>query len=91
LEALRRTLDLIRFGHVQKDEGDKSHPSTQERIAFLKERYLKEVYNGEGQSEKISRDFDGAMLQRKTLMYLWNLIKDRFPKEQGDKLHRIWV
>jgi hypothetical protein len=90
LEALRRTLDLVRYGQVQEDEGDKSHPPIQERLAFLKERYRQEVYNGTSEGEEINLEVEGALLQSNTLRHLWNLIHDRFPKKQGDKLHPIW-
>ena len=91
-ELIRQTYDIVSFGAVQKDDGDEWHPPIQERMAFLKDRYIKNI-NADGSNDpKINLEIDGAFVPSRTLQFLWELCQDRFlnANRQGRKPHAIW-
>ena len=91
-ELIRQAYDIVSFGMVQKDDGDGGHPPIQQRMAFLKDRYI-EYINAEGSNgPKINLDIDGAFAPSRTLQFLWKRCQDRFLKanRQGQKPHAIW-
>ena len=87
-EVLRKALDIVRSGEVQEDAGSETHPPTLQRIAVLKELYLKHAIGGGSEPMAIK----GALAPSESLELLWNRIQQRFLKvhHAGKKLHPIW-
>lgn len=87
LEIIRRTLDIIRHGAVQKDAGSASHPPIIARLENLRRLYLQHV-----SSTNDENSIRPALAPARTLEYVWERVaKDKTAEwRSGRPPHAIW-
>jgi hypothetical protein len=87
LEIIRRTLDIVRYGAVQKDAGSASHPPFMSRLENLRRLYLEHV-----SSTNDENSIRPALAPARTLEYLWELVAKEVTGEwrSGRVPHEIW-
>jgi hypothetical protein len=87
LEIIRRTLDIVRHGVVQKDAGSVSHPPIMGRLENLRRLYLAHV-----SSTNDENSIRPALAPAKTLEYLWERVANEATGEwrSGRVPHAIW-
>lgn len=87
LEVLRQAQDIARFGQPRPDAGDGGHPPNHQRLAVLREAYLRQVSREDG-----DLSIRAALAPSRTLEQLWaRLQADGVAAVwHGRPLHRIW-